>query len=248
MRVNLSANCLIDKIMTNHHNVGMAEVIHANATCDATVIANFAWQHLRASVTFSNQVKKIESIHAGESFGDFFEDIRSYASASIMCANASIESLINELFMDPNLELRSKISNFENTFWGKIERKPILEKYQHAILLLERPLLDENSTNYKNVWVLNELRNFLVHYKPTWDAEKQRKIDLTNELNGKFQPSPFIPNNSDFITMRCMGFGLSKWAINSVFNFLHDFYDQTNLGQDKMAGFWTLEQKFQAIC
>lgn len=63
------------------------------------VIANFAGQHLQAAALFRNNLRVVEAEHASQEFGAFFEIIRCYASASIMSATASLEALINELFI-----------------------------------------------------------------------------------------------------------------------------------------------------
>jgi hypothetical protein len=51
---------------------------------EGRVIANFAWQHLKAASLFRDHVLRIETDHMGLPLGAFFEDIRSYASACIM--------------------------------------------------------------------------------------------------------------------------------------------------------------------
>src|SRR5687767_3067117 len=133
------------------------------------VIANFAWQHLRAATIFRDHLIKLETDNAGRAFGSFFLEMRSYGSACIMSAAASLEALINELFIAHNSPLRAQLPDFESKFWGKggIERKPILEKYQLALKMLNQPLLNEHSSPYRDAWALIELRNALVHYKPT---------------------------------------------------------------------------------
>lgn len=51
-------------------------VVNVQSHATARVIANFAWQHLKAASTFRNQVLSIEAANFGSSFGAFFEDIR----------------------------------------------------------------------------------------------------------------------------------------------------------------------------
>jgi hypothetical protein len=157
------------------------------------VIANFAWQHLKAATIFRDRVVALEAEYLEEPFGAFFEEVRSFASACLMSAAASLEALINELFIAHDCQLRSQLNDFEEMFWGKqgIERKPILEKYQLALRMLGAPILDEHTSPYRDAWALIELRNALVHYKPTWDPDRQRKVELTEVLEGRFPVSPF---------------------------------------------------------
>jgi hypothetical protein len=108
---------------------GQLKLVGLEAT--GRVIANFAWQHLKAATIFHEHLVMLEAEHAGQPFSSFFEEIRSYASACIMSASASLEALINELFIAHNSRLRTQLGDFEVEFWGKggIERRPILEKY-----------------------------------------------------------------------------------------------------------------------
>jgi len=215
----------------------------ATGQVTAHVIANFALQHLKAATIFRDRMIALENEHANDEFGAFFEEIRSYASACFMSSAASLEALINELFIAHNGTLRSQINNFEHEFWGRngIERKPILEKYKLALQMLNAAPLDEHTTPFRDVWALIELRNALVHYKPTWDPDRQRKVELIEVLNGRFSISPFSDAGADFVSMKCMSAGCVKWAISSSLSFMHEFHNRANLEAHKMEAFWKLE-------
>jgi len=210
-------------------------------TAQATgrVIANFAWQHLRAAALFRQHLVRIETEHAGQEFSAFFEDIRSYASACIMSAAASLEAFINELFIAHNSKLRAQLKDFEAEFWGKggIERWPILDKYQHALSMLQAPCFDERAPPYREAWGLIELRNALVHYKPTWDPERQRQAELAEVLMDRFALSPFPDEGADFVTMKCMSAGCGTWAISTVIALITEFDARTSLDPKKVAAF-----------
>lgn len=207
------------------------------------VIANFAWQHLKAATIFRDHVIALENEHVNDEFGAFFEEIRSFASACFMSSAASLEALINELFIAHNGALRSQINNFEDEFWGRngIERKPILEKYKLALQMLNATPLDEHTSPFKDVWGLIELRNALVHYKPTWDTDRQRRVSLIEVLNGRFPLSPLLDAGADFISMKCMSAGCARWAVNTTLSFMHEFHNRADLDPHKMEGFWNLE-------
>jgi len=205
----------------------------------ATVIANFAWQHLKAATIFRDHLIKLEAEYADQPFRSFFEEIRSYGSACIMSSAASLEALINELFIAHNTPLRAKVGNFESDFWGRwgIERKKILEKYQTALKMLDAPQLDQHSAPYRDAWALIELRNALVHYKPTWDPERNRSVELAEVLKDKFALSPFPGATTDFVSERCMSAGCAKWAVASCVALINEFDARTNLDKKKMAAF-----------
>jgi hypothetical protein len=221
--------------------VGGVTLLTGQAT--ARVIANFAWQHLKAATIFRDHVIALENEHANDEFGMFFDEIRSYASACFMSLEASLEALINELFIAHNGALRSQINNFEDKFWGKdgIERKPILEKYKLALQMLNATPLDESTSPFRDMWALIELRNALVHYKPTWDPDRRRKVELVEVLNDKFLLSPFLDAGADFVSMKCMSAGCTRWAVSATIAFMREFHNRSNLESHKMEGFWKLE-------
>lgn len=207
------------------------------------VIANFAWQHLKAATTLRDHVIAIESANAGAPFGPFFEDLRSYGSACIMSAAASLEALINEFFIMPGGPLRQMMGNFESEFWRRsgIERKPPLEKYQIALRMLQQPEFQELVAPFRDTWALVELCNALVHYKPTWDPARKRTVELVEVLAGKYGVSPFLDTGADFITMKSMSAGCMRWVIATTLAFLREFHARARLDDHKMSAFWKLD-------
>lgn len=226
-------------------NTGMSATggIIIGGTATVTVVANFAWQHLKAATLFRDQVLRIEFENMDKPLAAFYEEIRSYGSACIMSTAASLEALINELFIAPGLALRPQIPDFATNFWGRggIEMKPILEKYQLALSMIGAKGFDEHTSPYRDIWAIIELRNALVHYKPTWDPDRKRKVELMEVLNGKFHVSPFVDEGADFVSMKCMSGDCSKWVLMTAFKFIREFDSRTNLDPGKMAGFWPLE-------
>lgn len=209
----------------------------------ARVIANFAWQHLKAASTFRDQVIAIESRHQEQQFGPFFEDLRSYSSGCIMSASASLEALINEFFITPDGRLRTMLGDFETEFWGRggIEWKSPLEKYQIALEMLGHAKFNEQDSPFRDAWALVELRNALVHYKPTWDPDRKRKVELIEVLSGKYNLSPFTDNGADFVTMKSMSAGCARWAVSTVVGLMREFHSRSKLEENKMLAFWKLD-------
>ena len=218
-------------------------VVSVQVHATARVIANFAWQHLRAASTFRDQLVSIEMANAQSAFGAFFEDIRSYGSACIMSTAASLEALVNEFFINPEGPLRKQLKDFESEFWGRggIEWKPPLEKYQIALDMLGQARMDEHSHSFRNAWALFELRNALVHYKPTWDPDRQRKVELVEVLSGQYNLSKFPDSEADFVTTRTMSGAGMNWVIATAIVFLRDFDSRLHLDDHKMSAFWRFE-------
>jgi hypothetical protein len=221
-------------------NASAFAVLSATAEANGRTIANFSWQHMKAAVTFRNHVARIESANVSLLYGEFFEDIRSYGSGCIMSAAASLEALINEFFMDPSGPLRAQFSDFETEFWGRggVEWKPALEKYQIALDMLGHSRLDEHSVAFRSAWALIELRNALVHYKPTWDPDRQRKVELLEVLTDQYGLSPFPDSGADFVTMRSMSASCMDWVVGSALRFMRMFSDLSHLDDHKMSSFW----------
>lgn len=208
------------------------------------VIANFALLHLKAAIKFRDSVIAIESEHGQEPLGAFFEDICSFGSACIMSSAAALEALINELYVNPAGMLRPLLSDFDSNFWGKggLERKGILLKYQRALDLLGIPRMDEKAPIFRDAWALIELRNALVHFKPTWDPDRKMEVELKTLLGGQFSTSPFVDTGADFVAVQCMSSGCAKWVLTTTFALLHEFHSKTNVEPNKMAQFWSLEK------
>jgi hypothetical protein len=208
------------------------------------VVANFAWQHLKAAATFRDRVVEIEAENANREFGLFFVDIRSYGSACILSAVASLEALINEFYITPEGPLRQQMHDFESEFWGDkgIEGKSIVKKYQLALDKLNVPRLDECTAPYRDAWALIELRNALVHYKPTWDPARNGKAKLVDLLAGKYALSRFPDAGADFVTMRSMSAGSMCWTISTVVSFMKEFHERAQLDEQKMSAFWMFDQ------
>lgn len=217
----------------------VTETLTITAQASGRVIANFALQHLKAAATFRDHVIDLERANAGQEFSAFFEDIRSYASGCIMSAAASLEALINEFFITPEGPLRCKMKDFETEFWGRggIEWKAPLEKYQTALEMLGHTRLDQHHPVYRDAWALVELRNALVHYKPTWDPDRRRKVELVDVLSGRYPTSPFVDGGADFVTMKSMSGGCANWVICTAVAFMKEFHGRAHIDEHKMSAF-----------
>jgi hypothetical protein len=198
---------------------------------------------MKGATIFRDRVIALEDEHIGQPYGSFFEEIRCYTSACLLSAAASLEALINELYIAHNCRLRTRFADFEAEFWGKngIEGKSILYKYQRALEMLGACRLDQRSSPYRDARALIEIRNALVHHHPTWDPERRRRIELIEVLADRFALSPFLDAGADFVSMKCMSAGCARWAVATAFSLIHEFDQRTNLDPGKMAGFWMLE-------
>lgn len=156
-----------------------------------------------------------------------------------MSSAAALEALINEMFMAQDGVLQRLIPDFKTEAWGKmrIEKKPILAKYQHALSMLHKQKLDETSSPYREAWGLVELRNALFHYKPPWDPMTKRRIEIAEILADRFAVSPFVDTGADFVSKKCMSAGCAKWAVDTVIAFVREFDSRARLDDKKFGAF-----------
>lgn len=212
-------------------------------SANATVVSNFAFQHLSASALFRDQAIALESTAGNTPSSQTVDEVRSYVSGCVMSAAAGMEALINEVFLEPSSGLRSRIPDFEARFWGEggIETQPILKKYQVALKSLGAAQLDPSTLEYSDARALIALRNALVHFKPSWDANPVPRRDLPQELAGRFTLSPWYGPNDDFVAKRSMSSGCASWAVASAVRLIGAFCSRSNVLQDKLLAFRRFE-------
>lgn len=199
------------------------------------VIDAWAYQHLRTAALMRDHVVDLES--SAIEFGPDFEQIRSYCSACIMAAVASLEALINEQFLHEGGALRATIGDLEKDFWPRngIERMPILSKYQLALERLGKPKFDESAEFFLAARALIELRNAITHFKPPWDENRQAPMDLVLALSGRYALSPLVDSGANFTGMSSMSAGCAAWAVGAAKTFMGEFDSRTRLSDKKMA-------------
>lgn len=218
------------------------ESVTLRMTATGTVICNFALQHLQAAVMFRDRVVELEAVNQGKPLGSFYEEIRAYVSGCVLSSAACLEALINELFIAENLKLRRTFGDFDKEFWGEhgLERRSILVKYQVALKRLGAARLNGGLQAYRDAQYLVALRNALVHFKPAWGSQRQHIVNLAASLKGRFPLSPFIPDEGDFITQKCMSAGCVRWAVTTVGALVGEFHSRTKLDSDKITPFLKL--------
>ena len=112
---------------------------------------NFSVLHMFSAVNFSKQVHVIEEQNKGAVFGAFYEDIFSYSTACIFSVVASLESYINEIYIDGGINFPDSRAEVMKEVWKNTDKKPILEKYNFALLLKKQSLLIKRDGLYQNV-------------------------------------------------------------------------------------------------
>lgn len=189
----------------------------------------FAVQNLMAAALFSRIVGEIERKYAGNVYGPFMDEILSYATACILCSVASLEAYANEFYHDRELYLPGFRKEVADKFWELFEEKPILEKFELALLLRNKPARDRGERPSQDIQVLVGLRNSLTHFKPEWETEQGDHARLSRRLRNKFTPSPFATGESNFFPRLWASHSCTSWAVRSCLEFTKDFESTAEL-------------------
>jgi len=196
---------------------------------------------------------QIEQDNAGQPFGNFFEEVSIFCSGAIIASAASLEALINELYIAPGA-LHDSLPNFDESFWGTSDsstwfscvnranqrrglvRQSALMKYRKALRLLKRPSLSKRDAPFRHAETLIGFRNYLIHFKPLWDNAR-RHTSLEAELTDLFDLSPFPDDGADFLTKKCMSAGCADWSVSTTRNFIQYFARMSELDPRKLGAF-----------
>jgi hypothetical protein len=190
---------------------------------------NLSISHLLSAALFSRTAGAIESANAGRAFGDFWENIQANAIAAVLTSVAALEAYANELFVDhaevfPQLRL-----DIMAKLWELYEQKPILEKYDFALLLRQGNAFDRGASPYQDIAALIRLRNALTHYKPEWSNEQVEHAKVSHALKNRAVASSFFPVTDSLFLRAWASHGTTRWAVRSVVSFVLDFEQRASL-------------------
>jgi hypothetical protein len=136
---------------------------------------------------------------------------------------AGLEAYANELFFNREIVFPNQSPQLLDWLWETFERKPLLKKFDFALLLREKPLLDSKTRLYQDVDALNMLRNGLIHFKPEWSHQAQSHKEISKRLESRFPGSPFLRSERSLFPLGWATHGCTKWALESVLAFCKEF-------------------------
>src|ERR1051326_2906470 len=200
----------------------------------ASMRVNLAVPHLLSATTCSRKTRELEIEHEGEMFGPFWEEILAQATAAVMIAVAGLESYANELFIDHEQIFPELRVDVVAKLWELYERKPILDKFELALLLKQARSFNHGARPYQDVEALVKLRNGLVHFKPEWFNEQEEDAKLSNRIKPKIESSRFVPSGPLF-PLAWAGSSWTMWAVRSVIDFISEF--ERRVGIDRIRQF-----------
>jgi hypothetical protein len=204
-------------------NVTDTASISDEARATVRTRTNLSVLHLLSAATHSQRVSALEQEHAGDEFGEFWEEILASASAGVFSSVAALEAYANELFVDHRTVFPDFPEQVMAKLWELYEQKPILEKFQFALLLKSAEQFDSGLPLFQNAAALIKLRNGLTHFKPEWRDEQSEHRKISGALAGRFTPSPFFPTDEPLFPRAWTSQSCIEWSLTSVMNLVLEF-------------------------
>jgi len=207
-----------------HHRKHITGKVVVSGGIDAPVKHNMARQHFAGAHFFAERATAIESELLTTDPKDEREkpNQRVYVVGAVVLAVMGLEACINEVYLDACDENKQKLTGLDERemallaeWWGEIESRPILLKYQHALLLLNRASFPKGENPYQDADSLVRLRNALTHYKPEWDNSPDVHADLQSRLTGRFALNSLSTKSHLWFPHQCLGSGCAKWAVSA---------------------------------
>lgn len=186
------------------------------------VRTNLSIPHLLSAAFFSRKTAELEEMHKDAEFGSFWEEILANAVATVLVSVAAMEAYINEIFADRAKNFQHFSEGAMSAVWDAYETKPILDKFNFALLLKCDSSYDKGNLIYQDAVALIRLRNSITHFHPEWEHEQVDHKKLSQQLSGKIQKSIYFPNEGLF-PRAWAGHSATVWAVQTVTAFLVDF-------------------------
>lgn len=203
----------------------------------------YSINHLSASAFHARTAARIEAAFT-EFNGEMALEHKSAVMGSIFMSVAAVEAFINELFCDcadahtPHLAgLEHEAIDRMKKAWKSapiVEKASIMEKYQFACLLADKPALDRGAAAAQDLSLGIEIRNALMHYKPqsvelpmdgtTGTVEGSwKKIEQTLKGRPPLKPNPFASSGQPEFPYRVLGHDCAERTLNGAVGFLQYF-------------------------
>ena len=196
---------------------------------------SFSRQHFSAAEFCSEEASRIESSGTDQSEVER-SNHRAYVTGVIFSAVATLESSINELYLEAKDKNKTALAGLTDADlsalegeWESVESNPTLEKYQEALRILGRPELDRGNNPFQDADSLIYLRNALIHYKPEWDDETKIHAKIRARLNKKSALNTISDPNSLWFPHQCMGAGCAAWSVDTTRAFVVEFCKRMGL-------------------
>lgn len=232
------------------------DAVSATDAITLSMRSYYSINHLAASAFHARTAARIETAYTEFNVDESLEH-KSAVMASIFMSVAAVEAFINELFCDcadahtPHLAgLDTEVIHRMACAWKSapiVEKASIIEKYQFACLLADKPALNRGAPAAQDLSLGIEIRNALMHYKPqsvdmpmdgtpgtvegTW-----KKIAQTLRGRPPLKPNPFASSGQPEFPYRVLGHDCAERTLNGSVAFLRDFANHLGLTAPPFLG------------
>lgn len=192
------------------------------------VRTGLALHHLMAACRYASNVARVEREHAGQCFGEFWNEIFQDSLGVVILTVASLESYANEVWFEHAI-LREKLNETASVHLARlVDKESIIGKFSIATAICCGGELNLGALPAQNADILIRVRNEVVHFRPEWFSKQDRHDKLSKRLQGKFRPSPFLLNEPIFPRAWASA-DFVGWALRSAIGFLDHFYAEVGM-------------------
>lgn len=195
--------------------------------------------YIKGALLLAEQARSIEEAPPLDAF-DRHTIHHSLVTSSLLNSACALEATINEWysFADeiedlPDPGAAERIRRLWEAGIPRTASFHILQKYQVGLALMGKVAFLEGEEPFQSARLVVDLRNWLVHYEPTWepmaDHEETGEYPphkLVRRLKGKFKPNPLSQPGVPFWPYKCLGSGCALWAAEAVVTFMDNFFSR----------------------
>lgn len=192
--------------------------------------------------------KEMSDVYRGEAFRRWQPIHDSHVMIAFISSYTAVEVAINEFLEDemnwygaPYEPIKTIIENFPGDFY----RLSTLGKIQFVLAFSDADKFDQGEEPYQSVALIRRIRNNLVHYKPQYivieDGEPpaneiSRALQTKNLDENPFRErGPLFPGGF-------LSYAYARWSVESVIEFLMEFYDRVGMRNPMMDKEWLLRE------
>lgn len=146
-----------------------------------------------------------------------------FCNSLCVCVRCKFRSIRERVVFRPRDGVFRLSATLASQFVETYEEKPILEKFEFALLLLRKPAFDRGARPFQDVKVLIDLRNALTHFKPEWMNEADEHAKMSRKLDYKIDGSVFLQASELLFPRRWASHSGTRWAVNSALAFAKQF-------------------------
>jgi hypothetical protein len=219
----------------------------------------FSNNFISSAAFFARQALALEQIGTDEVTREQKDQDQGFVLGSIIFSVTFLEALVKEMAVDYSEERYHQYPKPENGGHSKIAESwnrdlyptSILDRYQHTLMLADRPIFNTAENPYQNVNLLVKLRNSIIHYEPedidVFDTDPDEEINIHKmeaRLKDKFPNNALYDAESyNYFPLKCFGHGCAEWSVQSAIAFANAFFDKLGISNHSQKRWNELETR-----